>query len=54
MHSPKFFFHGHSYPNEEQKVSVYNETFIIYVNRLDIFDLDEILEKKTLSSACSY
>lgn len=41
-HSPKFWFHGHAYPKKSQKISKLNNTIIIYVHGVEVFDLDEI------------
>lgn len=41
-HSPRFFFHGHSYPNENQKVSKFNNTIIYWVSGAEIIDLNKL------------
>lgn len=39
-YKPRFFFHGHSYPPIEQKISKYGETIVVYVSGLEIIDLN--------------
>ena len=44
VHSPKYFFHCHSYPPESQKISRFNKTIIYWVSGAEVIDL-ELLAK---------
>lgn len=52
-HNPKFFFHGHSYPDENQKISKLNDTIIYYVNGVEIIDLS-LIDINTLPKVKEY
>lgn len=52
--SPLLFFHGHSYPTLEQKISRYKNTTVVFVSGLEIFDINELLEIKNLPEAKTY
>jgi Icc-related predicted phosphoesterase len=52
--SPKFFFHGHSYPPETQKVSRFNKTIVYWVEGVEVIDLNQLSLKSNLPLARSY
>lgn len=39
---PKFWLHGHTYPKQEQKISRFDDSIIIYVHGVEFFDLNQI------------
>lgn len=43
LHRPKFFFHGHSYPPRDQKVSLFEDTIVYHVEGVEIIDLNLLL-----------
>lgn len=46
VNKPLVWFHGHTYPPESQKISIQNNTIIVYCNGVEIFDLEYILNNK--------
>jgi len=42
---PKFFFHGHSYPDKPQKISIYDKTIVYFVEGLEIIETQSLLNK---------
>jgi Icc-related predicted phosphoesterase len=54
LHRPKFFFHGHSYPPDSQKISIYNDTIVYWVSGAEVIDLDQLVSLKNLPIAKSY
>ena len=41
---PALFMHGHSYPPNKQKISIYKNTLCYYVEGLEIIDLNNLYE----------
>lgn len=41
-HQPTYFFHGHSYPDKEQKISKYKKTIVFYISGYEIIDLNNL------------